>query len=61
MQDDAERLQVEAQVDAAHTALSAEHSAAIERWPLPSFQAEVLDAHVEDEWAYIHAFAEPSP
>jgi hypothetical protein len=61
MQDDAGRARVEAQVEEAHAILSAEHGAGLGRWPLPSLQAEVLEAHVEDEWAHLRAFAGPTP
>lgn len=61
MQDDAGRARVEAQVEEAHAILSAEHGAGLERWPLPSLQEEVLEAHVEEEWAHLRAFAGPTP
>ncbi len=61
MQDGAERARVEALVDEAHLILSVEHSAALERWPLPSLHEELLEARVEAEWAHFRGFAGPIP
>jgi hypothetical protein len=41
--------------------LSVEHSAALERWPLPSLHEGLLEARVEAEWAHFRAFAGPIP
>lgn len=59
VQGDAESARVSSRVDEAYALLSAEHGAALERWPLPSLQAEVLEASARDEWAHLRDFLGP--
>lgn len=58
MKDSVEGARIAALVEEARAMLDAERKAALEQWPLPALQEELLEASARDTWAHLRAFVE---